>query len=327
MPATAYCSLSRNPPGPWPGHYSSVQFICYFCSSFTCILYYVYLMLLAIGPNKVFLIPDRSISRPRCRSIVTMDELVNHIFHENGVKNTAFIFFLGLTPNQKYFATTQVAYITPTNIIIIPAYHSGLSGIYTENYGIMTRGKIITESLDYGNLVILWQYPVTTTFLNPHSCLFTTTCAAVNSDYVNYTWQMAARLLWCLVPQSFIRYYPEIKQISTCIMMTVSEWITFLTVMAQEHWGRAGCDCERALQNSGRGPYLIERLKEGLGCILHAVTFICSLCVVSTTADSIVDYRFCFVFKIPCVCCQMLALATSVTSVLCTMVRRRALRR
>ena len=48
MPATAYCSLSRSRPGPWPGHYSSVQFICYFCSSFTCILYYVYLMLLAI---------------------------------------------------------------------------------------------------------------------------------------------------------------------------------------------------------------------------------------------------------------------------------------
>ena len=58
MPATAYCSLSRSPPGPWPGHYSSVQFICYFCSYFTCILYYVYLLLLAIGPNKVFLIPD-----------------------------------------------------------------------------------------------------------------------------------------------------------------------------------------------------------------------------------------------------------------------------
>ena len=58
MPATAYCSLSRSPPGPWPSHYSSVQFICYFCSSFTCILYYVYLMLLVIGPNKVFLIPD-----------------------------------------------------------------------------------------------------------------------------------------------------------------------------------------------------------------------------------------------------------------------------
>ena len=57
MPATAYCSLSRSPPGPWPVHYSSVQFICYFCSSFTYILYYVYLMLLAIGPNKVVLIP------------------------------------------------------------------------------------------------------------------------------------------------------------------------------------------------------------------------------------------------------------------------------
>ena len=60
MPATAYCSLSRSPPGPWPGHYSSVQFICHFCSSFTCILCYVYLMLLAIGPNEVFLIPDSS---------------------------------------------------------------------------------------------------------------------------------------------------------------------------------------------------------------------------------------------------------------------------
>ena len=58
MPATAYCSRSRSSPGPWSGHYSSVQFICYFCSSFTCILYYVYLMLLATGPNKVFLIPD-----------------------------------------------------------------------------------------------------------------------------------------------------------------------------------------------------------------------------------------------------------------------------
>ena len=58
MPATAYGSLSRSPPGPWPSHYSSVQFICYFCSSFACILYYVYLMLLVIGSNKVFLIPD-----------------------------------------------------------------------------------------------------------------------------------------------------------------------------------------------------------------------------------------------------------------------------
>ena len=58
MPATAYCSLSRSPPGPWPSHYSSVQCICYFCSSFTCILYYVYLMLLVIGPNKVVLIHD-----------------------------------------------------------------------------------------------------------------------------------------------------------------------------------------------------------------------------------------------------------------------------
>ena len=56
MPATAYCSLSRSPPGPWPGHCSSVQFICYCCSYFTCSLYYVYLMLLATGPNKVFLI-------------------------------------------------------------------------------------------------------------------------------------------------------------------------------------------------------------------------------------------------------------------------------
>ena len=68
MPATAYCSLSRSPPGPCPGNYSSVQFICYFCSSCTCILYYVYLMLLAIGPNKVFLVPDSAV--PRRRSAV-----------------------------------------------------------------------------------------------------------------------------------------------------------------------------------------------------------------------------------------------------------------
>ena len=47
--------------------------------------------------------------------------------------------------------------------VFIPAYHSGFSGIITDspellrksasNYGITARGKIITDILDYGNVV------------------------------------------------------------------------------------------------------------------------------------------------------------------------------
>ena len=60
MPATACCSLSRSLPGPWPGHYNCVQFI-YLLFLFICYmttLHCIIFMLLAIGLNKIFLIPD-----------------------------------------------------------------------------------------------------------------------------------------------------------------------------------------------------------------------------------------------------------------------------
>ena len=59
MPATACCSLDRSLPGPWPGQHYFVQFIevilfmCYMNS-----VHCIYLMLLVIGLNKIFLIPD-----------------------------------------------------------------------------------------------------------------------------------------------------------------------------------------------------------------------------------------------------------------------------
>ena len=53
MSATACCSLSRSPPGPWPGHYS---FTFYLLLLYICYMNTV--LLLAIGLNKIFLIPD-----------------------------------------------------------------------------------------------------------------------------------------------------------------------------------------------------------------------------------------------------------------------------
>ena len=50
----------------------------------------------------------------------------------------------------------SVTLLSTSVTVCIPAYHSGFSGIITEsasNYGITARGKIITEIVDYGNLV------------------------------------------------------------------------------------------------------------------------------------------------------------------------------
>ena len=35
MPATAFCSLIRSLPGPWPGQYNFVQFMMLFCLGVT----------------------------------------------------------------------------------------------------------------------------------------------------------------------------------------------------------------------------------------------------------------------------------------------------
>ena len=55
--------LTRNDPGVPLAHGQFITVLFNLFVTFvhilpTCILYYVYLMLLAIGPNKVFLIPD-----------------------------------------------------------------------------------------------------------------------------------------------------------------------------------------------------------------------------------------------------------------------------
>ena len=62
MPATACCSLSRCLPGPWPGWARSALFRSIYCVIlFMCYMnsvHRIYLMLLAIGLNKIFLIPE-----------------------------------------------------------------------------------------------------------------------------------------------------------------------------------------------------------------------------------------------------------------------------
>ena len=89
MPATAYCSLYIVGVPLAHGQFITVLFnlfVTFVHLLPTCILYYVYLMLLAIGPNKVFLIPDssyvgskstRNIAHRdhRCRSLPTDPQL------------------------------------------------------------------------------------------------------------------------------------------------------------------------------------------------------------------------------------------------------------
>ena len=61
---------------------------------------------------------------------------------------------MAVNPYNKTFNVEDLT--LSDNDSVIPAYHSGFSGIITEsssNYGITARGKIITVILDYGNLV------------------------------------------------------------------------------------------------------------------------------------------------------------------------------
>ena len=57
MPATACCSLSRRLPGLWSVQFRSIYyvilFMCYMNS-----VHCIYLILLAIGLNKIFLNPE-----------------------------------------------------------------------------------------------------------------------------------------------------------------------------------------------------------------------------------------------------------------------------
>ena len=91
------------------------------------------------------------------------------------------------------------------------------------NYGITARGKIITEIVDYGNLVTSGNNYIG----EPAIRLFTAvtgTCAAayrINSDFADCMRQVAAHSLRRLVSRCFIRCYPEIQRMGTHVMATV----------------------------------------------------------------------------------------------------------
>ena len=93
------------------------------------------------------------------------------------------------------------------------------------NYGITARGKIITEIVDYGNL--LHRAITGKDYVGePAIRLFTAvigTCAAayrINSDFADCMRQVAAHSLRRLVSRCFIRCYPEIQRMGTHVMTT-----------------------------------------------------------------------------------------------------------